>query len=95
MSFLDRLRISSLDQPNIFVLNVRTADIDTIRTLDTGARLYDTILGRIDTTKKDPEFAREFNITTVDLTNSPIVQGTALMSGGVSLDQDFAKRLGV
>lgn len=47
ISFLDRLRISSVDQPNLFVLNVRTKDIDTIIALDPKARLYDTILGRI------------------------------------------------
>jgi hypothetical protein len=47
LSFIDRLRISSIDQPNIFVLNVRNADIQTIEKIDTGAVLYDTILGRI------------------------------------------------
>lgn len=47
VSFLDRLRISSVDQPNLFVLNVRTQDVAQIQNLDPQARLYDTILGRI------------------------------------------------
>jgi hypothetical protein len=47
VSFLVRLRISSVDQPNLFVLNVRTQDVDTIKDLDPQSRLYDTILGRI------------------------------------------------
>ena len=47
VSFLDRLRISSVDQPNLFVLNVRTQDVDMIKARDPQSRLYDTILGRI------------------------------------------------
>ena len=47
LSFIDRLRISSIDQPNIFVLNVKNSDIATIESFDTGARLYDSILARI------------------------------------------------
>lgn len=111
LSFLNRLRVSSLDQPNIFVLNVRTRDVGSIRTFDPQARLYDTILWRIelinnsslgdhlslnlDDSARAWEFTREFNITTVDLTNSPIIQGVALATGGISLDQDFAERLKV
>ena len=47
VSFINRLRVSSLDQPNIFVLNVRSQDVPIIERIDTGAKLYDTILGRI------------------------------------------------
>ncbi len=109
VSFLDRLRISSVDQPNLFVLNIRTQDVDIITALDPQARLYDTILGRIQFINgvslsdyldaREPSqrwgFTREFNMTSVRLDNSPIVDGWALWSGWVSLDQQFAKDLGV
>lgn len=109
VSFLDRLRISSVDQPNIFVLNVRTQDVDTIKTLDPQSRLYDIILGRIQSVNgvrlsdyldaREPwerwGFTREFNMTSVKLDNSPIIDGWALWSGWISLDQQFAQDLGV
>lgn len=108
LSFIQRLDTSAVDQPNLFVLNVRNEDITPIKALDPNARLYDTILWRISTIdnlsltdhlnkiKQEPgEFTREFNITTRPLDNSPIISGTPLTTGGVSLDQDFAKRLGV
>lgn len=44
LSFIQRLDTSAVDQPNLFVLNVRTEDISTIENLDPNARLYDTIL---------------------------------------------------
>ncbi len=110
VSFLDRLRISSVDQPNIFVLNVRTQDIETIKQVDPQSRLYDTILGRIQSVdgvrlsdyldarelwQRWWEFTREFNMTSMTLNNSPIVNGGALWSWWVSLDQDFAQNLWV
>lgn len=106
LSFLDRLDTSAIDQPNIFILNVRNDDIEKIKKFDPQARLYDTILWRIShingTTisdflagKESEEFTREFNITTQALANSSIIQGTALRKWGISLDQDFARQLGV
>lgn len=106
-SFIDRLRISSLDQPNVFVLNVRNADIQTIEKIDTGAILYDTILWRIwsingvllsdylkSVWKADSrEFTREFNTTTRLLKNSPIIKGIPVQSWSMSLDENFAKDL--
>lgn len=41
---MERLNISAVDQPNLFVLNVRTEDIATIEKIDPNNRLYDTIL---------------------------------------------------
>lgn len=109
MSFIDRLRLSSLDQPNVFVLNVRNEDIQTINTIDTKAVLYDTILGRIQSINgvalgeylkqqkktESNEFTREFNSTTRLLKNSPIIQGVAMVSGAMSLDESFAESLWV
>lgn len=40
-------------------------------------------------------FNREYNVTTQPLETSPVIQWTAVQSGGVSLDQDFAQRLDV
>jgi predicted lysophospholipase L1 biosynthesis ABC-type transport system permease subunit len=107
MSFIDRLRLSSLDQPNVFVLNVRNEDIQIINTIDTKAVLYDTILGRIQSINgvvlgeylkqqkktESNEFTREFNSTTRSLKNSPIIQGVAMVSGAMSLDESFAESL--
>jgi putative ABC transport system permease protein len=108
LSFLERLDTSAVDQPNLFVLNVRNDDIQPIKDFDPGARLYDTILGRIshintiplteflgDQGGREWEFTREFNITTQPLDNSPIARWSALSQWGISLDQDFATRLGV
>ena len=107
-SFIDRLDTSAVEQPNLFILNVRNDDIQNIKEFDTAARLYDTILWRILTINDTPlqehianneirwdEFNREFNITSVVLDNSPIIQGESLTTGGVSLDKDFAIRLWV
>ena len=44
LSFMERLDTSAIDQPNLFVLNVRNEDIATIKDLDPQAKLYDTIL---------------------------------------------------
>jgi hypothetical protein len=41
---MDRLNISAIDQPNLFVLNVRTEDVPIIESFDKNAKLYDTIL---------------------------------------------------
>ena len=108
LSFMERLNISAVNQPNLFVLNVRTEDIITIKKIDPQNRLYDTILWRIwsinnvnlkDYLKQNNlewgEFSREFNMTSRLLENSPMVKGEELSSGGVSFDQDFAKRLWV
>lgn len=111
ISFLDRLQISSTNQPNLFVLNVRTQDIETIKKSDSNARLYDSILARIQSINKIPlstyletlelqwgrqwEFTREFNITTTILDNSPITQWISLEKNTISLDEDFARRLKV
>ncbi len=108
LSFMDRLNISAIDQPNLFVLNVRTEDVPTIETTDPNARLYDTILWRIwsinNVSLKNyleqnnlewGEFTREFNMTSRSLDNSPINKGISLSSGGVSFDEDFAQRLWV
>ena len=109
ISFLDRLRISSVDQPNLFVLNVRTKDIDTIIALDPKARLYDTILGRIQSVNgiilsdylvtreiwEGWEFTREFSMTSVKLDNSPTINWWLLWSWWISFDEQFAKNLGV
>ena len=91
---MDRLDTSAIDQPNLFVLNVRTQDIPTIKTLDPGAKLYDTILGRISSIngvrlrdylatkdQESEEFTREFNITSQSLDNSPIVKGKPPQEG--------------
>jgi hypothetical protein len=86
---------------------VRTADIQTIEKIDTGAVLYDTILGRIwsingvllsdylqSVWKADSrEFTREFNTTTRSLQNSPLIAGVLVQSGSMSLDESFAKDL--
>lgn len=47
LSLLERLDISAADQPNLFVLNVRSEDVKKITTFDPTSKLYDTILGRI------------------------------------------------
>ena len=108
LSFMERLDTSAIDQPNLFVLNVRNEDITTIKKIDPKAKLYDTILWRISSingitlreyltqkNQESEEFTREFNITSQVLDNSPIIQGKALQAWGVSFDQDFAKRLWV
>lgn len=106
LSFLDRLDTSAINQPNLFILNVRDQDITIIQEQEPEARLYDTILGRISHINNSSlneffdgepsgEFTREFNITTQPLDNSPIVQWSILTGGGVSLDESFAQRLGV
>jgi len=43
-SFIDRLDTSAIEQPNLFILNVRNEDIKNIEQFDKTARLYDTIL---------------------------------------------------
>lgn len=108
LSFMERLNISAVDQPNLFVLNVRTEDVSTIEKIDPNNRLYDTILWRIwsinnlslnnyleQNNLEWGEFTREFNMTSRLLENSPIIRGTELSSWGISFDEDFAKRLWV
>lgn len=41
------------------------------------------------------QYTREFNITSVELESSPVVQGSELVSGWVSMDAEFADGLGV
>lgn len=106
LSLLERLDITAADQPNLFVLNVRNQDIKTIKTLDPASKLYDTILARIsmikgqalsqyldtnlDNKARQWEYTREFNITSVNLDSSPVIQGEKLMSWWISLDAEFA-----
>jgi predicted lysophospholipase L1 biosynthesis ABC-type transport system permease subunit len=91
LSFIERLDTSAVDQPNLFILNVRNEDVTKIKDFDTKARLYDTILGRIvtinnrslndhleATNKESGEFTREFNMTSQSLDNSPIIAGESL-----------------
>jgi len=108
ISFINRLDISALDQPNLFILNIRNEDISKIKSIEKDARLYDTILWRIvsinnislknhiiNNKKETWEFAREFNMTSQKLENSPIIKGTEIDNWWISLDESFANRLGV
>lgn len=108
-SFIDRLRISWIDQPNLFILNVKSIDLDNYREYDPSVKLYDNIATRIfaingeslDTyldnrfgdSGQQSEFTREFNVTTAALINSPILRGDILQTWWVSLDESFAQRL--
>jgi putative ABC transport system permease protein len=108
LSFREKLDIPVDQTANIYAINILEQDREKIeKYLSWSGNMYSILRARIsklnnrtlaehlDTPKPTGEFTREFNITTSPLTN-PIIRGReTLAKDEVSVDSDFAKRLGV
>gem|GEM_PF-1814066 len=47
VSFVQRLRVDTGDQANIFVLNIKDDDLPVIETIEPNAEVFDIILARV------------------------------------------------
>ncbi|MCH8518807.1 hypothetical protein LAT59_03535 [Candidatus Gracilibacteria bacterium] len=106
ISFLDITRISDAKQ-TYFILNIETSEKEVLEDLLSDIEIYDILLARIMSINNIPlreyigndrgrgEFTREFNLTTHPLPDNTFTSGKDLESGGISLDKDFADRLGI
>lgn len=54
-----------------------------------------TLANHLDTPEPSREFTREFNITTTPLSNPILAGKTEIATDEVSVDDEFAKRLGI
>lgn len=110
-SFLNQLQTISNDQPSLYVLNILPENELLITDEYPDAVLYDSILSRIQAVNTLPlsqhleninqqwwrwdSFTREFNVTSAILDENSYLVWSTPTSGNVSLDSDFATRLGV
>lgn len=107
LAFRDTLKVTTDSRVNTFVNNLLPRDYERLSTWIPPADFYSTMRARIVTINgitlsehlKTPEvpreFSREFMITDGN-TNTLILEGKAALTGKeVSVDQDFARQLGV
>ena len=107
LAFRDALKITADSRVNTFVNNLLPKDFDQLSNWIAPEEFYSTMRARIvtingislsehlKTTEVSREFSREFSITDT-LTNDRTISGKSVSSGKeVSVDQDFAQRLGL
>jgi len=107
-AFRSQLVIDSTNTANIYAINILEQDREKVRSvIGTGALMYDILRARIDringktlaehlgTERPSAEFTREFNITTTPLENAILRGKKSIAKGEVSMDDDFASRIGV
>lgn len=107
LSFRDKLVQDTANSANIYAINVLESDRKKLETVLSDTTIYSILRARINLInnktlsehlkQKQPsgEFSREFNITTNDL-GLPILEGQArLARDEISVDADFAKRIGI
>lgn len=91
------------NQPNTFILNISETHLQPVRETLDNPPVYDVILWRIISINNQPlgaylqerniygsRFTREFNMTTVDLTDDIVAGETILREGGISVDNEIA-----
>ncbi len=107
ISFIQKLKTTSQDQPNVFIINLNDKNIQIIKDKYNDNKYFDIILWKIilinelplntylNNTNPSREFTREFNITTKDLAKEIIEWKRNIWFWELSIDQDFASRLNV
>lgn len=108
LAFRSKLLIDSTDTANIYAINILESDREKVsQVIGSGAVMYDILRARIDGVngktlaehlgeeRPSGEFTREFNITTTGL-DIPILRWKSQITRWeVSVDDEFATRLGV
>lgn len=106
ISFLDITRIDEGEE-SYFILNINRQESEILKERFENIELYDILLARIVRVNNTPlrdflessprswEFTREFNLTTNPLPDNRFTRWEELRAGTVSLDEDFASRLGI
>ena len=107
LAFSDALKITAESRINTFVNNLLPKDFERLSTWIAPEEFYSTMRARIvtingitlaehlKTTEVSREFSREFSVTDTS-TNDRIVSGKSVSTGKeVSVDEDFAQRLGL
>jgi len=106
LSFLDGTRVPE-NSNSYFILNIWEREKISLESEFQELQIYDILLARIVSINSIPlrdiisegsrrgEFTREFNLTTHPLPDNLYESWEALSKNGVSLDVDFAERLGV
>ena len=108
LAFRAKLVIDSTNTANIYAINILQKDTESIKkVIGTGALMFDILRARIESIndhslaehlgqdRPSPEFTREFNITTSPLENRVLRWKEHIGKWEVSVDDDFARRLGV
>jgi len=108
-NFLQQIRVIQDDQASLYILNVLPDDVAWIEKEFPESDLYDTIGWRIESinsiwladwlwtieSRGRGEFTREFNITSISFDDKDYIVWSSPMTWEVSLDEEFAGRLGV
>lgn len=108
LAFREQLVIDSGSTANIYAINILEQDREKVqKVIGSGALMYDILRARIDrinwktlaehlgVERPSGEFTREFNLTTTPLENRVIRWKNTFGKWEVSMDDDFASRLGV
>jgi putative ABC transport system permease protein len=107
LSFRAKLQIDAEHTANIYAINILPADSERITQSMTGIEIYSILQARVTeinhrslalhlgTPEPSREFTREFNITTTPLANPILEWKKEIGRDEVSVDDEFAKRLGV
>jgi putative ABC transport system permease protein len=108
LAFRSQLVIDSTNTANIYAINILESDREKVEAvIGSGTLMYDILRARIDRVngrtlaehlgeeRPSGEFTREFNITTTPLENKIIRWKSTFGKWEVSMDDEFASRLGV
>lgn len=107
LSFRNKLYTDTQNSANVYAINILESDLPKINPILSESEIFSIIRARIVTInwktlsdhlgQKNPtsEFTREFNITTNEL-DFPILEWTKILQPNeVSVDNDFAHRIGI
>ncbi len=107
LSFRSELSIDTKESANIYALNILETDREKIQKIASGSEMYSILRARIvgingktlseylGTDRPSGEFTREFNITDTPLQDTILSGKHTIEKQEVSIDDAFAKRLGV
>lgn len=107
LSFREKLLWDTRDSANVYAINILDSDRTKIDPILSGSIMYSIIRARINTINNKTlsehleqdnpswEFTREFNITTNQLDFPIIKWKKELTRDEVSVDEDFAERIGI
>ncbi len=107
LAFRSELSLDVTQSANIYALNILESDRPKIEKILSGADMYSilrariekvndrTLAGHLGDVRPSGEFTREFNITTTPLPNTILRWKDRISATEVSVDDEFANRLGV
>lgn len=107
LAFRSELTLDAGKNANIFALNILESDREKVEKVLSGAEMYSILRARISningktlaehlgTERPSGEFSREFNVTITPLQNAILRWKNTINTDEVSLDDAFARRLGV